>query len=187
MIPRVLRKPRLQLALFVFLLAMVLFWQARAALTPFVLGLIVAYLILPLVNLVQRLMPERVRRRTIARPLAILTVYLLGLLLMLFAVAMILPPILDQVATLYRNADDLYLEAQGLGRTLIGVPIQQLNGHGKPAHHPRPAPPQHLTGAGGMTGVERLAVAAQDKDHTNLQCRVGGVTPAGGVALSPRF
>lgn len=121
MLPPVFRKRRLQLALFVFVLAAVLVWHARGALTPFFLGLVVAYLVLPLVGFIQRRMPVGIKRRNLDRPLAILLVYLLGLLVMVGVVGAVIPPIINQVVSLYQNADELYGEA----RTIINEGIAQ--------------------------------------------------------------
>jgi predicted PurR-regulated permease PerM len=50
MIPKWLKKPRIQIFLLVVALVIYLFWQALSALTPFVIGAAVAYLVLPIVN-----------------------------------------------------------------------------------------------------------------------------------------
>lgn len=121
MIPSVFRKRRLQLALFVFVLAAVLLWQARGALTPFILGLVVAYLLLPLVGFIQRRLPVGIKRRNIDRPVAILLVYLLGLLVTAGVVGAVIPPIINQVVSLYQNADELYAEV----RTVINEGVAQ--------------------------------------------------------------
>ena len=66
------------------------FWllsSAISAMTPFIIGLVLAYLLLPLVNRLDRWMP---------RPLAILTVYVGGFLAVFLAVAYIVPPVANQ-------------------------------------------------------------------------------------------
>jgi predicted PurR-regulated permease PerM len=75
-----------------------LLWQARAALTPFVIGAILAYLFLPLVNRFERHMP---------RWAAILAVYLLVLLLVVVFISFIVPPLAEQVGQLIRALPDL--------------------------------------------------------------------------------
>jgi len=68
--------------------------NSLAAMTPFIIGLVLAYLLLPLVNRLNRHMP---------RPLAILTVYLGGFLVIFIAVAYIVPPVVSQVQELLTN------------------------------------------------------------------------------------
>lgn len=114
MIPQTLRKPRLQLFLFLFILTATLLWQTRSTLTPFILSLTLAYLLLPLVNRVQRYLPQAVSQRSMARPLAIMLVYLLVLLLIVGSISTVVPPIIGQFATLYANGDELFEQAVGL-------------------------------------------------------------------------
>lgn len=75
-----------------------LLWQARAALTPFVFGAILAYLFLPLVNRFETRMP---------RWAAILTVYVLVLLFVFGFFSFLVPPLVDQVGQLIRALPDL--------------------------------------------------------------------------------
>lgn len=68
--------------------------NAMAAMTPFIIGLVLAYLLLPLVNRLNRSMP---------RPLAILTVYIGAFLTLFVAFAFIVPPVINQLQQLYNN------------------------------------------------------------------------------------
>lgn len=68
-----------------------LLWSARPALTPFIIGLVLAYLLLPLVNRLDRKMP---------RWFAILTVYAGGVVLATVSIAYVVPPLVDQVQQL---------------------------------------------------------------------------------------
>ena len=127
-----LRRPRLILFFIVFLLAAYLIWQARGAITPFLFGLVIAYLLVPFVNMVQRTMPHSLKERNLARPVAILLVYLFALALIVAALLTIVPPIISQVQSLYDNLPDLYEEArlladQGLAeyRDVIPPALQQ--------------------------------------------------------------
>jgi predicted PurR-regulated permease PerM len=122
MIPTWLKKPRLQIFIAVAALVLFLFWQARGALTPFIIGLVVAYLILPIVNLFewlfrqlfQRLRPKMQDPNRIARPLAVLSANLLIIMLLMGFIFTIVPPISAQVRSLIENADDLYLQGSEL-------------------------------------------------------------------------
>lgn len=102
------RKPRLILALVVFLSVVLLLWLVRGALFPFLLGLVIAYLITPLVNRLQGWMPNALKRRYLARPAAILVVYLLGIGLAAGVLAFLVPLIVDQVVSLSRAMPGLY-------------------------------------------------------------------------------
>lgn len=68
-----------------------LLWRAREAMTPFVLGLVAAYLLTPLVN--------RLARR-MRRPLAILLVYLIAIAVIALSITYIVPPVIDQAQLL---------------------------------------------------------------------------------------
>lgn len=122
MIPAWLKKPRLQIFLAVAALVIYLFWLARGALTPFIIGLIVAYLILPVVNLFERLfagvfrrlLPKVKKPDKMARPLAVLAANLLIIMLLVSVIFTIVPPIRAQVESLIENADDLYLQGSQL-------------------------------------------------------------------------
>lgn len=122
MIPTWLKKPRLQIFIAVAALVIYLFWLARGALTPFIIGLIVAYLILPIVNLFERLFAWLIRRlfpkanqpEKKARPFAVLTANLLIIMLLMGFIFTIVPPISAQVSSLIENADELYLQGSQL-------------------------------------------------------------------------
>jgi predicted PurR-regulated permease PerM len=127
-----LRRPRLILFFIVFLLAAYLIWQARGAITPFLFGLVIAYLLVPFVNMVQKTMPRSLKERNLARPVAIVLVYLFALALIVAALLTVVPPIIGQVQSLYENLPDLYEEArlladQGLAeyRDVIPPALQQ--------------------------------------------------------------
>jgi predicted PurR-regulated permease PerM len=68
-----------------------LLWNARTALSPFAMGLVLAYLFLPIVNALARHMP---------RPLAILIVYVGGVALVIGAIAYVVPPVVTQIQQL---------------------------------------------------------------------------------------
>ncbi|MCX7790685.1 MAG: AI-2E family transporter [Chloroflexaceae bacterium] len=75
-----------------------LLWQARSALLPFVIGALLAYLFLPLVNRFGRRMP---------RWAAILLVYALVLLVIVTFFAFLVPPLVEQISQLIRALPDL--------------------------------------------------------------------------------
>jgi len=68
-----------------------LLWNARTALSPFAMGLVLAYLFLPSVNALARHIP---------RPVAILIVYVGGVALIIGAIAYVVPPVVIQIQQL---------------------------------------------------------------------------------------
>src|SRR5205085_11840597 len=72
--------------------------SAAPALTPFVIGLVLAYLLMPIVDRLARRMP---------RWLAILLVYIGGIGLLAGAIAFIIPPAIDQVQQLFATLPDV--------------------------------------------------------------------------------
>lgn len=66
-----------------------LLWSARSVLLPFQIGLVLAYLVLPLVNWLEQ--------QRLPRWLAIIAVYLGGLFLIVAFFAYIVPPLIDQI------------------------------------------------------------------------------------------
>jgi predicted PurR-regulated permease PerM len=81
-----------------------LLWSARSALLPFMIGLVLAYFLLPLVNSLERFIP---------RWASILTVYLGSLLIVAAFFAYLVPPLLQQAGQIIRNFPELaYFEEQ---------------------------------------------------------------------------
>jgi len=68
-----------------------LLWNARTALSPFAMGLVLAYLFLPIVNALARHMP---------RSVAILIVYVGVVALIIGAIAYVVPPVVTQIQQL---------------------------------------------------------------------------------------
>ncbi|HEU5098765.1 MAG TPA: AI-2E family transporter [Roseiflexaceae bacterium] len=85
------------LALVALYVAGWLLWNAAPALTPFVIGLVLAYLLMPTVDRLDERMP---------RWLAILLVYIGGIGLVAIAIAFIIPPAVDQVQQLIGSIPD---------------------------------------------------------------------------------
>lgn len=108
MLLRRLRRPQLLFFLLVAALLLWLLWHLRAALTPFIIGLIGAYLILPLVSHLQKVMPRRLKERGMARPLAIILVYLLGIFLFCGLLNTVLTPLSREANQLIADSDEIY-------------------------------------------------------------------------------
>jgi predicted PurR-regulated permease PerM len=85
-----------------------LLWIARPVLVPFILGLVLAYLLLPLVHWLERHMPARLRAWKVARPLSIVLTYLLFVLIVAGVVAFIVPVMAEQVGTFIERVPQYY-------------------------------------------------------------------------------
>lgn len=89
-------------------LVVALLWMARPVLVPFILGLVLAYLLLPLVHWLERHMPARLRTWKVARPLSIILTYLLFVLIIAGVVAFIVPVMAQQVGTFIERVPQYY-------------------------------------------------------------------------------
>ena len=98
-----------------FLLIGGMIWAARKVLLPYVLGLVLAYLLLPLVNWLDRHMPARLHTWRLARPLSILVTYLLLLILVAVFIAFVVPIVVEQVEFLTENWPALVSRIEGWG------------------------------------------------------------------------
>jgi predicted PurR-regulated permease PerM len=121
------RRNRLLLWAGLVLLIGAVLWGARQVLLPYVLGLVLAYVLFPVVNWFDRTMPDRFHNWQIARPLAIIITYLLLLLIVAGIVAFIVPVVVEQVQFLIDNWPDLASQVrewgiQGLGWYTENIP-----------------------------------------------------------------
>ena len=87
---------------------------AWAALLPFFLGVILAYLLLPVVNWLDSHAPRLLRRWGWARPLAILLVYLTGLGLVAGLLTVFIPAVIQQASLLAEATPGLLVRLEGL-------------------------------------------------------------------------
>lgn len=97
--------------LFILGLLGLLYW-GRAALPPFLLGLIVAYMLLPLVRRVERTLPHGRFWSPTRRPLAAVTVFLLALLFVGLLLRSLAQPVFEQTAQILGSLEELWREAQ---------------------------------------------------------------------------
>ena len=88
-----------------------LYW-GREALPPFLLGLIVAYMLLPAVRRVERTLPYGGPWSTARRPVAAVAVFLLTLLLIGLLLRSLAQPVLEQTAQILSGLEELWDEAQ---------------------------------------------------------------------------
>lgn len=83
-------------------------WNARSALFPFALGAVIAYLLVPLVDSIQSLLPMRGRLERAARPVAILLTYVAGIGVLTVAGFYLVPPLTGQLTEFIDNAPDYW-------------------------------------------------------------------------------
>lgn len=110
--PTASRRFRLLAALVVAVVALVVIWKLLAVLLPFLLSGLVAYLLLPLVNVVERRTPFGRRRPRVTRMVMAGLLLLLVVLAILIVLAVGVLRIIDQSAALVERAPDLVAETQ---------------------------------------------------------------------------
>ncbi len=110
------RRARYALVLGAALLVGCVFWLARGALLPYVLALVLIYLLLPPVNILDRRLGPLLGRRRLARGLAIAIVYLAALAVVALFVSMIVPVLNQQFGALWNLRGTMAGRAQDLAR-----------------------------------------------------------------------
>jgi predicted PurR-regulated permease PerM len=106
------QRNRLILILTLLLIVGWMLYVARAALFPYVLGLVLAYVLYPLVQRIDHHMPAFLRRRRLSRPLAIFVVYLIVILVMAGLMAFLVPVVINQVESLWAQREQLVARGQ---------------------------------------------------------------------------
>jgi predicted PurR-regulated permease PerM len=105
---------RAVLILLVALLAVWLLVKAWAALVPFFVGLVLMYVLLPLVNLIDRHSPAFLRRKRWSRPIAILITYAIVIGVVAALLSGFLPTLFDQGSVLVSAIPRYYLKLENL-------------------------------------------------------------------------
>jgi predicted PurR-regulated permease PerM len=114
------RRNRLILIALLLLLVCWVFYVAKSALLPFILGLVIAYLVLPLVHFLDGRMPSRLRDKNLSRPLSILIVYLIVILFIAGNFAFLIPPVFRQGQVLWKQMPQLAAKGRALGAEWLG-------------------------------------------------------------------
>lgn len=95
-------------------------WSTRSALGPFVIGGVIAYLLAPLVRLIQRSFPQQGRFGAASRPLSILIAYVIAGGFVLAAGLYLIPPLANETVSFIESIpayqEDVEREAAGLVR-----------------------------------------------------------------------
>jgi predicted PurR-regulated permease PerM len=114
------RRNRLLLWVALILLVFAMIWAARKVLLPYILGLILAYLLLPVVNWIDRHMPARLHAWRVARPLSIILTYFFLILVVAGVVAFFLPLVIEQAQILIERWPGLASRVQDWGMRGLG-------------------------------------------------------------------
>jgi predicted PurR-regulated permease PerM len=97
--------PRVALVLVGAAVVLITLYLGREALTPFIVGLLIVYLLAPPV--------ERLHRAGLPRPVSILVVYLVATFVLIEAVNLTLRPVVEQMTSLFRDLPRLAAQLDG--------------------------------------------------------------------------
>jgi len=114
------RRNRLILVVLLLLLVCGMLYVAKSALLPFIIGLVIAYLVLPVVNFFERRMPPLLRDRNLSRPLSILIAYLIVILFIAGIFSFLIPPVVEEVQVLWKQMPELATKGRTLGSEWLG-------------------------------------------------------------------
>ena len=121
------KRIRVVLTLALLLLASTLVYQARAALLPFFVGAILAYILLPLINWLDTRMRVIVRGSRITRSLAVLIAYGLSILLIVGLLTFAIPLIVTQFNVLGQALPDLARRVYSAAPEVVQVWLDRYN------------------------------------------------------------
>ncbi|MCX6028776.1 MAG: AI-2E family transporter [Chloroflexi bacterium] len=108
------RRNRLGLIAALVVILLVVLWAARGALFPYIFALVLAYLMLPAVNWLDRMLARPLKGARASRPLAIVLVYLLTIGLVVAFFSLVVPVVSRQFQVLWAHRDDLVAQTQQL-------------------------------------------------------------------------
>lgn len=127
----VVRRARYGMVIFAVATVAVILFLARAALTPFLLGGVLAYALAPLVERLARAMPFYGTRCELARILSIVLVYLAGLGTLILAGFLIIPGLIaegsnfiDNIPTYTEDAQERFREWNRMYRERVPLEVQ---------------------------------------------------------------
>ena len=132
LIPPPPRRYRLLLSTFLVILVVLVYRSAMGGLLPYLFAILLAYILLPVVNYLDRLAPTPLRERGISRPLAILLVYLTIGAIVAMLLSFILPPFIQQLVqlinalpSLYNRALEIFEETRTQYESIVSVEIRK--------------------------------------------------------------
>ncbi len=121
------KRNRTALTLALLLLTVTLLYQARAALLPFVLGSILAYIMLPLINWLDSRVRSASRGRRIARSLAVLVVYGLAVFVIVSLLAVVIPLVVTELSFLWQRLPDYASQVYSAAPEVVQVWLDRYN------------------------------------------------------------
>lgn len=113
------RRNRAALVLALIVLVAALLWVAHRALFPFLVALVLAYLMLPAVNRLDLWLQRPIRNPRVARPIAIVVVYLLALGCIALFLGTVLPIAGSQFNLLWENRESLLAQGEVLAKSSL--------------------------------------------------------------------
>jgi predicted PurR-regulated permease PerM len=114
------RRKRLILWIALAVFVATVLWAARVVLFPYILGLVLAYLLLPVVNWLDRHMPKKLRSWRVARPLSIIITYLVLISIVVGIFAFFVPLLVEQTQVLINNWPELSSQVQEFWEESLG-------------------------------------------------------------------
>jgi len=121
------KRNRTALTLALLLLTVTLLYQARAALLPFILGSVLAYIMLPLINWLDSRVRSASRGRRIARSLAVLVVYGLAVFVIVSLLAVVIPLIVTELSFLWQRLPDYARQVYSAAPEVVQVWLDRYN------------------------------------------------------------
>ena len=106
---RVLRvASRILLVAFACIVVAWILWTVRVALSPFILGMLIAYVLFPFVNRIESLIPDKGILHHVRRTIAVLFVYIVAFGSLAVALVTVGPPILQEIRELIESTPDYW-------------------------------------------------------------------------------
>jgi predicted PurR-regulated permease PerM len=112
------RRSLLLSGLIIIVFLLIIYWLA-GVLFPFAIGGVLAYILFPIVKVLERAMPWREERPTLSRIIAIALVFVVALGAIAGAMVLVIPQIVNEVTVFISNLPEFFQAAQAT--------IEQLN------------------------------------------------------------
>jgi predicted PurR-regulated permease PerM len=121
------QRARAIITLILALVALMVLYVARAALLPFMLGLLLAYVMLPFINWLDLRLQFVIHRPRLTRTLAVLIGYVLVIVILAGSLAFVIPPIATQVSRLTQGLPDLVRRAYSAAPEVVQLWLDRYN------------------------------------------------------------
>jgi len=118
---------QLLIALSLSLVAAALLYRARAALLPFILGSVLVYVVLPVIDWLDLRLRSVFGRRRLARSVAVLVVYISTTIILVVTLASIIPQFVTEVSVLIKRLPQLARQVYSAAPEVVQVWIDWYN------------------------------------------------------------